>query len=178
MRKVKLFVANSLDGYIARADGSMDWLFHDQDYGMSEFYETVDTAIIGRKTYDTMLSFGESSYPGLKNYVITRSRRKSERKDVEFVSTDVAKFVKSLKRAKGKDIWLVGGGELTETFLNEGLVDEFILTVHPVVLGSGIPLFRNRKQLDLKLAGCETYESGIIQVTYGVRKARSRTNNK
>jgi dihydrofolate reductase len=170
MRKVKLFIANSLDGFIARPDGSFDWLFTDGDYGMTDFFKSVDTALIGRKTYDLMLSFGgeHSSYKGMKNYVFSRSPKKSKDKNVQFVSGDIRNFIESLKQKRGKDMWLVGGGELTESFLRERLIDEFILTVHPIILGAGIPLFHGEsQQTDLKLIDCKTYESGIVQVHYG-----------
>jgi dihydrofolate reductase len=171
MRKVKLFIANSLDGFIARADGGIDWLFMDADYGMAEFHKSIDTILFGRKTYDVALSLGGApSYKGIKNYVFARTLKNSADKNFEFVSGDIRSFIESLKQSKGKDIWLMGGGELIESFINERLIDEFILTVHPIILGEGVPLFRGlRQQTDLKLIACKTYESGIVQVSYGLK---------
>jgi len=171
MRKVKLFIANSLDGFIARPDGSVDWLFMDADYGMTEFYKSIDSILFGRKTYDVALSLGGApSYKGIKNYVFSRTLKTSADKNFEFVSGDIRSFIDSLKQSKGKDIWLMGGGELIESFMNERLIDEFILTVHPIILGEGVPLFRgSRQQTDLKLIACKTYESGIVQVSYELK---------
>ncbi len=171
MRKVKLFIANSLDGFIARPDGGIDWLFMDADYGMTEFHKSIDSILFGRKTYDAALSLGGApSYKGIKNYVFSRTLKNSADKNFEFVSGDIRTFVESLKRSKGKDIWLMGGGELIESFMNERLIDEFILTVHPIILGEGLPLFRgSHRQTDLKLLDCKTYESGIVQLSYSLK---------
>ncbi len=170
MRKVKLFIADSLDGYIARRDGSVDWLFTDGDYGMAAFVKSVDTALMGRKTYAMALRLGgiPDSPGGIKYYVFSRSPQTSSDKKVEFVSSDVQSFVESLCQAEGKDIWLMGGGELIASFLKERLIDEIILTVHPVILGAGIPLFRGEHpQTDLKLVSCRSHKNGIVQVHYG-----------
>ncbi|MDQ3256021.1 MAG: dihydrofolate reductase family protein [Acidobacteriota bacterium] len=169
MRKVKLFIANSLDGYIARPDGSVDWLFTDGDYGMKDFFKSVDTALMGCKTYDWSLKFGgpPDVFKGMTYYVFSRSHRSGAVEGVQFVSGDISPFVESLRQAEGKDIWLMGGGELVESFLKERLIDEFILTIHPIVLGAGIPLFRGEgQQTDLKLIKCKSYKSGIVQVHY------------
>lgn len=170
MRKVKLFIANSLDNYIARPDGAVDWLFTDGDYGMSDFFQSVDAALLGRKTYDVALTLGkggEAAFRGMKYYVFSRTPSKSKNKNVQFVSDNIGKFVEQLKQAKGKDIWLMGGGELTASFLNENLLDELVLTVHPVLLGSGIPLFPGQhRQIDLRLVQSRSYESGIVQLHY------------
>ena len=163
MRKVRLFIASSLDGYIAREDGSVDWLFSDADYGYSECYGSIDAVVMGRKTYEKSLEFEEYPFRGKKAYVFSRSAKK---KGVEFVS-DVVGFMKKLVRSKGKDIWLVGGSEIVSTFLNEGLIDEIILSVHPVILGRGIPLFKNVwKEVWLKLQKSLSFDSGLVQIHY------------
>ena len=174
MRKVKLFVANSLDNFIARPDGGVDWLFTDGDYGMRAFFKSVDTALMGRKTYDWALAHGGSPdvFKGMTQYVFSRARRGRGKtpEGVRFVSGDVRSFVETLRRADGKDIWLMGGGELTESFLRERLIDEFILTVHPTLLGAGLPLFRGEyPQTELKLLKCKTYKTGLVQLSYGLR---------
>ncbi len=169
MRKVILFIANSLDGFVARPDGGFDWLFTDGDYGMRDFFKSVDTALVGRKTYDLMAG-QKSTNTGMKGYVFSRSPQKSKDKHVEFVSGDIRNFILALKEQPGKDIWLVGGGELMASFLQKRLIDEFILTVHPIILGAGIPLFRGEsQQIDLQLLACQTYESGIVQLRYGLK---------
>ena len=112
------------------------------------------------------------AFKGMTHYVFSRSRRGrgAAPKGVRFVSGDVRSFVETLRRAEGKDIWLMGGGELTESFLRERLIDEFILTVHPVLLGAGLPLFRGvYPQTELKLLKCKTYRSGLVQLSYGLK---------
>ena len=166
MRKIVLNIALSLDGYIAGSKGEFDWLFTDQDYGLKEFFASVDTALIGRKTYAVMMKLG-GAYPGMKNYVFSHRRTRMKKKNVTFVSEDAAAFVKRLKSEKGGDIWLVGGGELAHSFFEADLVDEIILSVHPILLGKGIPLFRRMgRRRDFKLLGCKTYSSGLVQLRY------------
>ena len=163
MRKATLFIASSLDGYIAREDGSVDWLFSDADYGYSEFYGSIDTVVMGRKTYEKSLEFEERPFRGKKVYVFSRSVKE---KGVEFVS-DVVGFMKKLVRSKGKDIWLVGGSEIVSIFLNEGLIDEIILSIHPVILGRGVPLFKNvQKEVWLKMQKSVSFDSGLVQIHY------------
>jgi dihydrofolate reductase len=167
MRKVVLFIASSLDGYIAREDGGIDWLFTDGDYGYSEFYDSIDTILVGRRTYDQSLEFDEYPYKGGKKvYVFTREKRASDQ-NAEFISSDVAGFVSRLVQSPGKDIWLVGGADIASILLNADLVDEIILSIHPVVLGTGIPLFKDvQKDLKLKLRKTVPFESGLVQLHY------------
>lgn len=167
MRAVKLFIACSLDGFIARKDDSVDWLFHDNDYGMSAFYKTIDTVLIGRKTYDLMVRLGLSHYKGKANYVFSRTRAGAEGENIQYVSSGVREFTESLRKKNGKDIWLVGGSMLIDSFLKRHLIDEIILSMHPVILGEGIPLFRGGiTQTDLTLQKCVEYESGLVQLWY------------
>lgn len=133
---------------------------------MKEFFARVDTALIGRKTYDVMMKLG-GAYPGMKNYVFSHKRRRTKKKNVTFVSEDTSAFVKRLKSEKCRDIWLVGGGELAHSFFEADRVDEMVLSVHPILLGKGIPLFRRAgRQRDFKLLGCKTYSSGLVQLRY------------
>jgi len=184
MRKVTLGLANSLDNYIARKDGGYDWLHWSKEVAeiSARFMKTVDAMLIGRKTYDAMLAHGQTSYPGAKNYVFTRSKKNSAAlkrklaakkkpdKNVEIVSADAAEFVAKLKRGKGKGIVVFGGGELAKSLFEADLIDEVVLNIHPVLLGSGIPLFHEmKKQIDLDLQNCKVLKGGYLAVTYRVQ---------
>jgi dihydrofolate reductase len=177
MRKVKLFIASSLDCYIAREDGSIDWLFTDEDYGYTKFYDSIDTILIGRKSYDKSLTFDEYPFKGKKVYVFTRKNgggkknKNSQQNDVEYMDTNIEDFVTRLSQSVGKDIWLLGGGEIVSLLLNVGVIDEIILSIHPVILGKGIPLFSNiQKQVKLKLENAMYFDSGLTQLCYKVLK--------
>lgn len=171
MRRVKYFVACSLDGFIARADGSVDWLLMDQDYGMSAFFKSVDVAVMGRKTFEKMLELTpkQTSFPRMENYVFSTSLKEGPGK-VKFVSGDVGEWVEIVRTRSGKDIWLVGGGDLVRQFLAKGVVDEIALTIHPRLLGSGIPLFpAPYPEMELELIRCEEYSTGLVQAFYRVK---------
>jgi len=171
MRRVKLFIATSLDGYIARADGRIDWLFTDADYGYAAFYDSIDAVIMGRRTYDDVLGFGPYPYADKAGYVFSHSRPAASREHVSFVSERPAALVASLRGGAGRDIWLVGGASLTASFLDDDLVDDFIVSVHPILLGSGIPLFpRQGRELSLAFAGVTSFESGLVQLRYERRR--------
>jgi dihydrofolate reductase len=173
MRKVKLFIASSLDCYIAREDGGIDWLFTDDDYGYTKFYDSIDTIIVGRKSYDQSLTFDDYPYKGKKVYVFTRKkiRKNNNEQDVEYINTNIQDFVTSLTQSIGKDIWLIGGGEIVSVLLNAGLVDEIILSIHPIILGTGIPLLRDiQKEVNLKLENSLSFDSGLTQLYYKVLK--------
>ena len=166
MRKLKLYIATSLDGYIAGPNGELDWLEAGGglDYGYDDFYASIDTTLMGNATYQVTLTVGTFPYPEKTNYVFTRSAPPPDTAHVRFISGDIAAFVRALKEAPGRDIWLVGGGQINTTMLNAGLIDELILTVFPVVLGRGIPLFvPGATRSDFRTMGCETYETGLIQ---------------
>jgi len=141
MRKLMLFIAASLDGYIARPEGSIDWMFTDHDYGYPAFFAGIDTVIMGRKTYDLALSFGAYPYAGTEGYVFSHEQRPPDG-NVAFVSEAPASFVDRLKRLEGRDIWLVGGSEIIAECLAHDLVDELIISVHPPVAGPRHPAVR------------------------------------
>ena len=171
MRKIVLYIACSLDGYIARSDGSVDWLFTDQDYGYTGFLASVDTVVMGRKTYDQVLSFGPYPYSGKTSYVVSRSRAGTSDENVVFVGSDITGIVRRLREEDGGNIWLVGGSELIDLFVRERLIDEFIVSIHPVVLGSGIPLFRKEDfETWLTLMKCEQFPGGLVQLHYEIRE--------
>lgn len=140
-RKLVLFIACSLDGYIATKNESLEWLFNvegEGDNGFAEFYETIDTVVMGRKTYDWVMRNGGEGLPNKnkKLYVFTRTTGQ-DYENVHFVNEDLTKFVHKLKEQEGENIWVVGGGELLYSFLQEDMVDEFIITIAPVLLGKG-----------------------------------------
>ena len=147
MRKIKVFIATSLDGYIATEFGSVDWLPEKVESGYEEFYKTIDTVLMGRKTYGQILTFGAYPYEGKKSYVFTKNPDQEKDKNVEFVSSIDEFLSDKLDLTKGDNIWLVGGADLISHFLNRKLVDEVIVSIIPLSLGRGIPLFKNLKQV-------------------------------
>jgi dihydrofolate reductase len=178
-----MFIASSLDGFIAREDGSVDWLFTDDDYGYQEFYQSVDAVIKGRKTFEKGLELGGGINPtkDKKNYIFSKNRRPSNGKakgdEVEYIDYDVIEFVEKLVYSSGKDIWLVGGSEIISILLKANLLHDIILSIHPKILGKGIPLFKNIwKEMNLKLINCKAYHSGLIQLHYTTFK--NDANNK
>lgn len=175
MRKVKLFIACSADGFIARPDGDISWLSTvespGEDYGYAAFYETVDTIILGRKTYDKVLSFG-IDYPHRQKttYVITRSQKPTEG-SVHFYNGDLTKLIQQLNAVSGKDIFVDGGAEVIHALLKEQLIDEMIISYIPLLLGGGIRLFKEGyAERKLKLLETKSYPSGLVQVKYEVNK--------
>jgi dihydrofolate reductase len=183
MRKVTLGLANSLDNYIARKDGEADWLHWSKEVAeiSAKFMKTVDAMLIGRRTFEAMLGYDQTSYPGAKNYVFTRAKKngaalkkklaiKKADKSVQIITADAAKFVRELKHMKGKGIVVFGGGDLAKSLFEADLIDEVVLNIHPVLLGSGIPLFHvMKRQIDLELLDCKTLTGGYLVVTYRVK---------
>jgi dihydrofolate reductase len=176
MRKLKLYIAGSMDGFIAGPNGEIDWLDAPdveinsttgtgpgEDYGYGEFLASIDTTLMGMETYRVVLTADEFPYQDKTNYVFTRSER-GEEPYVQFVNEDVAGFTRSLLGESGGDVWLIGGGQINTIMLNEDLIGEVILTSFPIVLGTGIPLFgpgANRR--GFQTVSCQAYESGLIQ---------------
>lgn len=173
-RNLVLFIASSLDGYIATTDESLEWLYNvegDGDNGFSEFYETVDTILMGKRTYDWVMNqdLKEFPYKNKECYVFTRSLTENT-EDVKFVNGDLTNFVNKLKKQNGKNIWIVGGGELLYSFIQGKLVDEFIITVAPTLLGKGIPLFREGDYLlNLSLKEIRNFNQ-FVELHYEVNK--------
>jgi dihydrofolate reductase len=179
MRKVVLSLGISLDGYIARPNGDVDFLFMPKDYSMAPFFTTVDTAIMGRKSLEAGLKMGGGKLPrtAMTMYVFSNSKPPGERDGVVFVNESPAKFISRLRKREGKDIWLMGGGELARAFLKEDLVDRLDLGVVPILLGEGIPLFPSGfPQRDFTLIENKTYSKGLIALTY--ERARPKTKGK
>lgn len=160
-------MAVSLDGLIEGPNGEYDWCFTDQDYGMSDLISRIDAIFMGRKSYALAQSIeGENPWSGIKTYVFSRAGT-TVSEGAQVVRGDLKQEVMSLKQQPGKDIWLFGGAELTTGLMNEGLVDEFWLAVHPIVLGSGKPLFQNiDSRKSLKLIKQHVYSTGLVSLYY------------
>ncbi len=173
MRKISLFIAMSLDGYIAKPNDNLDFLKlvekEGVDYGYGEFTNTIDTFIIGRKTYDYVLkNVGSSHYDNGQRdvYVITRTERPKVGRTT-FYTGNLSELVKRLKSEKGKNIYCDGGAEVINELLKHDLIDEFIISVIPVLLGNGTRLFKDgRPEQTLEFIEVKTYETGVTQVYY------------
>lgn len=179
MRTLSLFIATSLDGYIAKPNEDLSFLKliekEGEDYGYAEFTATIDTIILGRKTYDYVLKeIGSSHYDnGDRNiYVITRTEKPSVGRTT-FYTGDLAELVKQLKSENGKNIYCDGGAEIINELLINGLIDEFIISVIPVLVGNGTRLFKdNRPEQELELISSKSFETGLTQLHYK-RKRKS-----
>jgi dihydrofolate reductase len=179
MRKIVLGVGISLDGYIARPNGAVDFLFMPKDYSMAPFFSTIDVAIMGRKTFDVAVKTSGGSFSGssMATYVFSHSEPPGERSGVTFINESPATFVQQLRKRPGKDIWLMGGGELARDFLKADLVDELCLGIVPVLLGEGIPLFPSSfPQRDFSLVENKTYSRGLIALKF--ERARPKSKHK
>jgi dihydrofolate reductase len=170
MRKIILGVAVSLDGYIEGPNGEFDWCFTDQDYGLSEFFKRIDTSFMGRKTYEVTMAMGEAAnLPKVKEYVFSNTLTKVKDGAI-LINGDIRSEVEKIKSSHGKDIWLFGGAALTASFLNMGLVDELWLSVHPILLGGGKPLFPDIKNRTyLHLLESKTYSTGLVSLKYSLK---------
>lgn len=169
MGKITYYVAASVDGYIADANGGVDWLPQggSDDYGYAEFYAGVDALVMGRRTYDQVLSFGEWPYAGKPVYVFTSHPPEDNPHGVEFVGADPTDFMQSVAARHSGDVWLVGGGNLAEQFRRAGMIDEYLVFVIPVILGRGIPLFGGDAPLTrLELVGSQSYDGGLVMLHY------------
>lgn len=178
MRKITFGLANSLDNFIARENHAVDWLSWSKEAAeiTGAFWKKVDTMLMGRKTYEAALRMMKgkegdvAAYAGVKTYVFSRTLPPSETDALEIVSTDAVKFVRKLKGAEGKEICMMGGGLLAQTLFEARLIDEIGLNIHPVLLGSGIPLFHGMKrQLNLELTQCRQFKNGCVYVHYRVK---------
>lgn len=177
MRKVKYGVGVSLDGYIASPDGSVGWLERatrkakGEDFGMGDFFKSIDTVVMGRKTYEIGLKMGmdKGGYPKMKNYVFSRTLPPGKRNGIEFVSGNPGELIARLKQQPGKDIWLCGGGELAREVLKSQALDEVILGVAPVLVGAGRLTFPpGFPETEVELIECKQYKGGVVGLTYKV----------
>jgi len=175
MRKVTFGCANSLDNYIAREDGSFDWIMHSDEANqvMKDFWPRIDTMIMGRKTYDIGQKYAPKSkkpHGDLETYVFSRTLEPGTRDGITFLRDDPGKFVRDLKQREGKEICIMSGGSLAKPLLEAGVVDEIGFNIHPVLLGSGAPLFYPMsQQIDLELLECRQFKNGCVYVLYRVK---------
>ena len=174
-RNVIVHIAASADGFIARPDGDMEWLTSRPApagfYGMGNFIKSIDTKILGRKTYEASLRLG-AKFDSKNRYVVfSRNAAPADAPSgVEFVSGAIGPFVSSLCEKPGKNIWLMGGGDLIASFLDEQAIDEFVVSVVPVFIGDGIPLLaRRHRNVPLNLHSVERFDDGLVQLRYGVQ---------
>ena len=171
-RSVIVHIAISADGFIARPDGDLDWLTSRPApagfYGMSAFTKTIDTMILGRRTYEASLRLGAKFDSKNRTMVFSRHAPPADvPQGVEFVNGAIAPFVSRLRKQPGKNIWLMGGGDLIASFLDEQAIDEFVISVVPVFIGDGIPLIaRRRRHVPLELRSTERFEDGLVQLHY------------
>lgn len=181
-RKIIAYLAVSADGFIARPDGDVEWLNrrpHTVDYGYTKFYASVDTILLGRGTYDWGVRYlrkhPETSVfdTRVAHYVFTRKPPKRPLPGVEFTSESAKAVARRLRAAKGKNIWMMGGGQLIASFLDAGEIDEFDLHVIPVLIGKGIPLIAPRhRDIDLKVIAVKKYADGVVRLRYEVPRSR------
>jgi len=187
MRTVTYGGAVSLDGFLAGVDGSLDWLHFSKDVQnvMTQYWKDVDTILMGRRTYEVSASSGRDAgtgrkrrerkphkEPAMRSYVFSRTLQSIDEPGVELVRGHAVEFVWDLKRRPGKGICLMGGGELAQSLLEAGLVDRIGLNIHPILLGSGIPTFRNPgHRVKLTLTECRPLEGGCVLVNYSVSSA-------
>jgi dihydrofolate reductase len=166
MRKIILGLAVSLDGFIEGPNGEYDWCFTDQDYGLAEFSKRIDALVMGRKTYEMMKGYdGASPWSHAKTYVFSSTLPITP--GIELLNGDLAELIKQLKKQNGKDIWLFGGADLTKQFINLNLIDEYWLSIHPILLGAGKPLFQNiTSRKKLRLTEHKAYETGLVSLRY------------
>lgn len=177
MRKITFGCANSLDNFIAGKNGELDWLMWSDEVTAltGDFWGKIDTILMGRKTFEISLKHaGEQAEQvedsGIKTYVFSRTLKNGDYKDVEIVSENAAEFVGELKNQDGKEICVMGGGDFAKTLFEAGLIDEIGFNIHPVLLGSGVPLFLEMdKQINLELLECKPLKNGCVYVLYKVK---------
>jgi len=173
MRKITFGCANSLDNFIARRDGAVDWLMWSDEAAavMKDFWQKIDTILLGRKTYEIGLKHSKGQknpYSNIKTYVFSRTLKQAE--GAEIVSENAAEFVRQLKNQDGKEICLMGGGDFAKTLFEAGLIDEIGFNIHPVLLGEGLPLFLEmNRQIDLELIESRQFKNGCVYVLYRVK---------
>jgi len=181
-RKIIVSIATSVDGYIARPDGDVGWLDRPRpkgNYGMGEFLKSIDTILWGRKTYSKGIEMGMEKRmasgfgASIQNYVFSRQAQESKVAGFKFVSEPIKAFAQGLRKKRGKNIWMMGGGEIVGSFLDEGEIDEFDIRVVPILIGEGIPLIQPRHRLiRLKLLSSKEFSDGVVGLRYQAARGK------
>jgi dihydrofolate reductase len=171
-RKIIVHIATSADGYVARPDGDIEWLTKRRApkgfYGIGKFMNSIDAKLLGRKTYDVSVQMGAKFDTGTPHYVFShRPAPAAVPAGVEFVSEAIGAFAKRLRTGKGKNIWMMGSGEIIASFLDAGAIDDFIISVIPTFIGEGIPLIAHRhRHVPLRLQSVRRFSDGVVQIHY------------
>ena len=169
-RKVILNLCTTLDSFIEGANGEIDWCFTDQDYGMTDFLNRIDAIFFGRKSYEQLLEMAPDAFAD-KTKIVFSNTLKNTDQGPKIINGNIEEAVNNILNSEGKDIWLFGGASLTTAMIKLNLVDELMIAVHPLILGSGKPLFEKtdiRKKL--KLTDTKTYSTGLVQLFYEIQK--------
>lgn len=176
MKKIKLYIAASIDRYIAQNDGDLDWLMKypvnaETNYGYDVFFESIDTVIMGGRTYQDILNMDVIwPYMDKTTYVISRNHQDSKC-SIHFITENIVETIAELRNNEGRDIWLVGGGEIISMFLGQSLIDEMIITTIPVILGNGIPLFPITSQESIwEVKNSQRYPNNVVQTHYKIKE--------
>ena len=179
LRKIIVNIATSADGYLARPDGDLDWLTERPAprgfYGLPEFERSTDAKILGRKTFDRSLQLGARFAADRTHYVFSRRPPPPALPaGVRFVTESIGAFAERLRTQAGKNVWMMGGGDIIASFLDEDAIDEFIITIVPVFIGDGIPLLApKRRQVALRLRDVHDFPDGVVQVHYEVKRSKT-----
>ncbi|TGB05348.1 dihydrofolate reductase family protein [Halobacillus salinus] len=169
MGKVVLYIAQSLDGYICRENGEIDWLWDDVDYGFDSFFQSVDTVILGRNTYEQIFDLTEE-FPYLSKdvYVVSRTQEGSD-EFATFIQPEQMAPLTHMLKENGKTSWIVGGAMLIEQAIHAELIDEYQIFIQPTLIGRGISLFKaNEKEHSLTLKNVRTFDDGMLSLSYTV----------
>jgi dihydrofolate reductase len=173
MRRIRYAVAMSLDGYIAGPDGESDWIIMDPEIDFGAIFQSFDTVLMGRRTFEATRSHGGGSMPGMKAVVVSRTLRPEDCPGVTLIGDPIAESVPQLRAGPGKDIWLFGGGGLFRSLLDARLVDTVEVAVIPVLLGGGVPLLPPpARRARLELTASKVYKTGIVSLEYAVKPPR------
>jgi dihydrofolate reductase len=169
MRRVRYSVVMSLDGYIAGPKGESDWITMNPEFDFTALFSQFDTILVGRRTFDAMVTAGRASMPGMKTFVFSRTLRQQDYPEVAIVTDGQRETLAALKASPGKDIWLFGGGSLFRSLAEDGLVDTVEVGIVPILLGAGVPLLPGTaNRIKLSLTAHRVYKTGIVSLEYAI----------
>lgn len=174
MRRIRYGVGMSLDSFIANAAGGTDWMAQEPSYDPGPFFQSIDTVLMGRRTFEIAASQGMRSWPGMRSYVFSRTLRPEDYPEVTIVADDAVSTVAALRAEEGKDIWLSGGGVLFRGLAEAGLVDTVEVGIYPILIGQGVPLLPSipplAEPLRLELTHHQAYPGGMVVLHYAVSR--------